>query len=423
MAGGAHPTRNVSRTEKSVSPSKSRRSKPRTSAARSNGRRGRRANFDELVGHIYDSALDPANWHRAMEGVADALGGSKAVLFHYDLESGESALLATPRIDPALWKPFEDYYSKVDPWKAALTKLPAGRPYFSQELAADAELIRTEIYNDLFAPHGIFHALGGFSLRTRNHAVTAGVLRPRGKPPFDDDDKRFFTGLYPHIARAAQLHFNFQGVRGALDAADDLIDRLPVGAILLDAAGRVVRMNRAAEEIVAGNDGLTVVRGRPVAALAPETAELDRLIGNAGLTGQGSGRHPGGAMAISRPSMRRPLSVLVSPLRANGGGLPFDFGYRRPACVVLVSDPERRHTPPADIVARLHGFTASEARLAVALLEHRSLKQAADHAGLTAGTARQYLKHLFHKTDTASQSELIKLLLSGPASLVQQPLE
>ena len=355
-----------------------------------------------------------------MEGITDAVGGSKAALFLYDLNSGRSGFLATPRFDPDFLGPYEEHYSELDRWNTALTTLPAGRPYFSQELVADAELIRTEVYNDLFTRHGIFHALGGFPLRTRNYAAVAGVLRPRGKPPFDDDDKRFFTGLYPHIARAAQLHFRVQGVQGALDAADDLIDRLPVGAILLDAAGRVVRMNRAAEEIVAGNDGLTVVRGRPAAALAGETAEFHRLIGNAGLTGPGNGRHPGGAMAISRPSMRRPLSVLVSPLRANGGGLPFDFGYRRPACVVLVGDPERRHLLPADIVARLHGFTASEARLAVALLEHRSLKQAADHAGLTAGTARQYLKHLFHKTDTASQSELIKLLLSGPASLVQR---
>ena len=419
MTGGVQPPRNGSGGARSAAPSKVRQSKPHITAARSNGKRGRRANFDELVGLIYDSALEPENWNRVLVRVAESFKAHTATLCLFDFSSGFCHHFGALHVDPELWKPYEEYYSKIDPWNGWLAKLPAERPYLGQQVVSESELLSSEIYNDHFKRSGIFHALGGLPMRRGSHAFLWGIHRPRSKAPFSTEDLRLMERLYPHFRRAAQLHFNFQGVQGALDAADDLIDRLPVGAILLDAAGRVLRMNRAAEEIVAGEDGLTVVRGRPAAASAGETAELHRLIGEAGLTGRGNGRHPGGAMAISRPSMRRPLSVLVSPLRANGGGLPFDFGYRRPACVVLVGDPERRHLLPADIVARLHGFTPSEARLAVALLQHRSLKQAADHTGITDGTARQYLKHLFQKTDTASQSELIKLLLSGPASLVR----
>jgi len=84
----------------------------------------------------------------------------------------------------------------------------------------------------------------------------------------------------------------------------------------------------------------------------------------------------------------------------------------RPAVCVLISDPERRLCPPVPHLRTLFGMTEAEARLAVCLADGEPLQGAAEHLGITYGTARSRLTQLFEKTGTRSQSELIRLLLT-----------
>ena len=50
-----------------------------------------------------------------------------------------------------------------------------------------------------------------------------------------------------------------------------------------------------------------------------------------------------------------------------------------------------------------------------------SLSDYADEAGIAIGTARRRLKWVMEKTDTHRQSELVRLLLGGPAGLGLPP--
>jgi DNA-binding CsgD family transcriptional regulator len=64
-----------------------------------------------------------------------------------------------------------------------------------------------------------------------------------------------------------------------------------------------------------------------------------------------------------------------------------------------------------DRLAERFDLTSAEAELASAFLREGSLRAAAEHRGLTDGTARQYLKRIFRKTGTNSQVKLMKLLV------------
>ena len=39
------------------------------------------AGYDELVHRIYDAALEPTHWPRALQGIADACGGARSAMF------------------------------------------------------------------------------------------------------------------------------------------------------------------------------------------------------------------------------------------------------------------------------------------------------------------------------------------------------
>ena len=63
--------------------------------------------------------------------------------------------------------------------------------------------------------------------------------------------------------------------------------------------------------------------------------------------------------------------------------------------------------------AMLHGLTASELRVLLAMAPGLSIKEAAQMLGISENTARTHLQHIYSKTGTSKQSELIHMFMSS----------
>lgn len=218
--------------------------------------------------------------------------------------------------------------------------------------------------------------------------------------------------LRPHLQRCRQIRARIAALEAQQKAAEEAFDRLPFGIVFVDARGRALRLNRAAEAIVAAADGLTVRSRALTAATARETVALQRLIGEAAAPAA-SRRVSGGAMALTRPSMLRPLSVLIAPLPPDAD----DRSDGRTAAVIFVSDPERAPEVPESVLARLFDLTRAQASLAALLAQGLDLVEAADRLGVTISTARTHLRQVFGKTGTDRQAELVRLILRSTAGL------
>ena len=88
-------------------------------------------------------------------------------------------------------------------------------------------------------------------------------------------------------------------------------------------------------------DGLAAPRAVLACDHSDDTAALRRTVGMASARRT---EEPGGSLAVRRRSGRRPLSVLVAPLRT---GEPVVTG-RGATAMVLVSDPEAKVPAPAE---------------------------------------------------------------------------
>jgi DNA-binding CsgD family transcriptional regulator len=69
------------------------------------------------------------------------------------------------------------------------------------------------------------------------------------------------------------------------------------------------------------------------------------------------------------------------------------------------------------MLAKLYGLTPCEAKLTLEILCGRTLDQAAARLSISMNTARTHLKHVFHKTGTNRQSELLRLVFRSPVAL------
>jgi DNA-binding CsgD family transcriptional regulator len=162
--------------------------------------------------------------------------------------------------------------------------------------------------------------------------------------------------------------------------------------------------NINAERLLASADGLCLRKGLLAASLHAESSELHRLIGEAASCANAQGNGSGGELFLSRLNGRA-LSVLVSPFRADERPIG-----RAPSVVVLVNDPDEAR-PATARFARGYGLTRREAQLIELLAEGLDLRDAADRLAISTVTARSHLRHIFLKTDTHRQSELVTLFL------------
>jgi DNA-binding CsgD family transcriptional regulator len=113
------------------------------------------------------------------------------------------------------------------------------------------------------------------------------------------------------------------------------------------------------------------------------------------------------ALTLTRPSGKRPLSVLAAPLPPHSVML----GMEPPGVAVFVTDPDKKPPAGAPILRATFGLTRAEAELVLTLLEGASVQEAAARLGLATDTVRKRLKVVFQKTNTHRQSELMRLVL------------
>jgi len=366
----------------------------------------------DLIAIAYEAALEPQLWPEFVARAGDAFSGAYVALGVLDRGGSPVVDAATPSaIDRRL---FNDRYLTAGT-NPGLRFVAARAPLtvaVRERQVCDRDLVRLDYYNDIMRPVGLWHAAIANVYRDERFLGALGIMRSRSQDPFTAAEMRRLRRLAPHLNRAACVALRLKQMEARADSAHAMVDRMSVGIALTDACGRVAHINRAARAILDQRDGLAIVDGVLRAARQEDSSRLARLMRDAA-GGDGPSMLPrmSGAMQAVRPSPRRPLPVVVSP--ALGAASPFD---RNSAVCVNFAVRSARGKPTPNMLARLYGLTAREASVAALLIKGKSPNEVADALATTMNTARTHIRHIFEKTGVERMSELMRVLLSGPAS-------
>src|SRR5690606_23482035 len=219
-----------------------------------------------------------------------------------------------------------------------------------------------------------------------------------------------------HLVNAVKIAGRFASARREAGELRHVIDQLRFGIVLLADDGRVLEANAFAARLFARRDGLAVVQGRVMATRRSSGVPLRNALRAAVAVRKGLDTAAPEAVYIERDNNVQPLSVLALPV-PNGRD---PFGVRRAAVALVIMDPRTEAPVPIEHLRRRFQLTHSEARLAAALMQGLTLREAADRVGLTYETARGYLKSTFQKTGASRQADLVRLLLSDPQLLMTE---
>jgi DNA-binding CsgD family transcriptional regulator len=350
--------------------------------------------ISQLVGSVYDAALDADLWPSVLEQFARTFGSTSAHLSEDNLTSTAGRLVSYG-FDPDFAARYAEYYAIRNVlWKNIVRQSLEG-VLTDRIIMPREELVRSEFYNDFLQPQGGEEILCFAGAPRDGICMNLILAREARYGAWGAKDMKALAAVTPHLNRSLGLNRQLGELRIVNDLADEALYRINCGLVLVDAGAAVLFANRVAERLF-DNRGLRLKQNRLLAARVPETTALHRLIAETAQDGVG------GSLVIPRAT-GRPLLISAAPMKARNAPAS--------GVILFVRDMAAPTTPNLSSFVRHFGLTAAEASLAAELAKADGVTAAAARLRIARATARTHLIHIFQKTATRRQAELVRLML------------
>lgn len=378
----------------------------------------------KLVAKIHDSVLAIDGWHGFARALEETFSGT-TLCFIAPTRAGDTVMEAVRRDEvdgeislewyaPSLDAPYISSmlsrfrFASENPFVAPSLITPGTDVRQTSDIVSLDLVKKSAIYNEWMRPQDLVLGPNLLGYLYSDGVVDIPALhlqRHRGRRSYSGSDRRALALLLPHIRQALAARFELASVREEKRALADVIDRLTIGIILVDARGRIADANRAALEVLRSRAGLEE-HGGELRALDPtRTRKLQELLQNAVRTGAGEGLGVGASIALPRPGERE-LIALVTPLRIPR---PFYHG-RAPLAAVFLTSGFVDDLAVDEILRAVFGLTAPEATLARQIALGRTIEEAAQRSGRKISTERTRMKDVFSKLSVTRQAELVQIV-------------
>lgn len=358
----------------------------------------------ELAGPIYDCALDPAQWRTTLGLCRDFVVGYAASIFSKGYAEPQSGIFHEDgRISPHFGQLYFQTYSRLDPFMDAHVLAPIGRPVASIDVMTPSELYDTRLFREWAEPQGLVDFISAPIEKAGAQVTMFGVFRHRDHGPADDRARMRMSLLLPHIRRAVLIGRVIEGARLHAEALSTAFDGLAAGAFVLDVAGLLLHANSAGRELLRRGGPLALSDGALVATARSDIPALAALVA--------------GADPVSVSLHDEAEDVFVAhrlPLRAEARAAA---GLGANAATALFVHRATVEVPFApEVIARTYGLTHSELRVMLAVVEVGGIPEIAERLGVAETTAKTHLHHVFAKTGTSRQADLVRLVggFAGP---------
>ena len=357
--------------------------------------------FSRLVAGIYAAPVASQRWQEALRGIPHTLDGVAAGLLMIDEATWS---LDNSTIPAAAAESYAEYYYRLDRVLEAVERGPAGAVRTGTELMP--LVWRSEFYEDWLHPlnidDGLFVRLTGGPRPT-----SLIVAAPQRTESFDTSDRvKLVSALVPHFQQALLIQDKLSALADRTVELAGALELVQHGVAVVAGRASVISLNSAAECIFRGEDGLYLRSGRVGATSTSAERELTAAIHNALICERSCVRR-GWSLTCVRPSGKRPYVVHVLPFHHRDADEP----DRRPIALVLIIDPEDEPEPATALLRRLFHLTRAEADVALRVMHGADLREIADQLSVSLPTVRTHLQHVFDKTNTHRQAELVRLLL------------
>lgn len=371
----------------------------------------------DLIGDIYDAALDPAAWSDVLAKIADFAGGRASVILSKDTSNKFGNAYHCFGIDNRYLKSYSKTYWEFDPVERLVSQ-DVEQVVSLPDLVPYNEFRRGRFFQEWIRPQGWVDAAKALLDKTVSSYAYISVLRGEDQGMVDAEMRRRMALLVPHLRRALLIGRVIEMKRAEAETYAQTFDGLSSAMFLVDACGQIIHSNLAGGDVLGADDFLCSVDGRLTARDVEADRTLRDLVSAADHGESGIEAGIAGIPLRARNGERHVAYVLPLTSGRHDGD---NVAYAAVAALfvhkaVLESSPE--------VVGKAYQLTPAELRVLQAVVEVGGTHEIATALGLADNTVKTHLRHLFAKTGTKRQAELVKLVagFSSPlANLEQAP--
>ena len=365
---------------------------------------------------LMDAILDVRGWSAVLRHLSGLLSARQAVLEVHpsDWKDHPPFILSGWGIREQFRRKYLSTFAVRNPWMIlGHSRFRAGAVLPGQRILGLRELVKTEFYTEFLRPQNVLHLVGVVLADDENGLTTLVFLRSPEAGPFDRTETSVLRKSVPALQKALQTHFRFRGSLDRSWTVQGILDHLQIGIVTLDGRGRTASMNRRAREILAAREALGLSSGR-LKCMHPGDARAFAFCLKKSLRG-GKTERAAEILSVRRVGAGPPLFLVIFAIRGGGSRLESS----QPRALAILMDPRKKEYFSVPILVHLFGLSPAEARLACLLGSGLSLAEIARRLGIRINTARTHLKHVFAKTRTSRQGELVHLLLRSAAVCIR----
>ena len=362
--------------------------------------------LSKLIGDIYDAALDPQLWPRALEGSCSFIGGSSAVLYWHDAAIERSATLHSFNDNLHYARLYFEKYIHMNPMFPAATFMELGRVHTSDDVVPRDEFVKTRFYREWCKPQRIVNAIAANLERGLTSSALFNIRWEEKDGPLDQAVIHRAELVVPHLQRAVAIGRLFDQHKMAEAALIETLDHVEAAVFLVNSKGSLTFVNGIGEAML---EDASMLRHRNETLTAVAT-EADRTLRDTFAAAEK------GDIAVGTGGVAVPLSISPAE-RWYAHVLPLTSGARRntgskfdAVAAVFVRKSSMADPTPLEGLAKRYGLTASEVRVLDAVLKVGSIRAIAEMLGISQATVKTHLNHVFRKSGTKRQSDLVKLV-------------
>lgn len=368
--------------------------------------------LSQLIASIYDTVVDADACPTMLNGLADMLGATKGTQVGTYNSRTHSATVLAPRLSREELPAFSEYWAEV--WRQC-GEHPIGAVIVPEPAISHHNHSCLGVFNGSPEAPNPPATMGTTLLTEGPLSTVVSVTRPYAEGEFDATQIQLFAALIPHLQRAMQLRLRLATLDGPPTSSAEMLNRLPQAVLLVDAQAQVIFANQIAEKMLGPGGGLSLDRDGLKAETSDGTRLLRQTIANCADSANQLGE-AGGRLRLSRRE-RAPLTMLVIPHRTQVTWID----VLRPAAILFITDPEQAVMVRGEWLRQDFGLTPAEAVFAAEISKGDGLQATASRLGVSLTTVRTHLAHVFDKTGTRRQAELVRLMLQDqPATRADQ---
>jgi len=368
----------------------------------------------EIVAEIYGAALGRQPWTVSIARLRQPLWLKCGLVWIFEDNARTRADVESFGIAPEFRELLKELYDENDPFFAkqaaqeTMTKIQASG-------ARTGSISESAFVKRWVRPQGLEHGICA-SARARAPGgemmqLVIMIWREAHIRAFSRAQVELVWSLLPHFRAGVRLQEARHRDPGDWRTTSRVLDRLPIGVIVLRRDGRPLKVNRWAADLIAACDGLFVSKDGLEATLRSESQILRAAIERAFFS-NGSIMSPVETLTIRRTN-GEPLRIFAYVL---SGRVPGEIGDQSLAFVFVAENemPTQEHGLLDD-----YGLTMAEARIALLIAAGHRLDRVAQQLGVSVSTARTHLQRIFNKTGTQRQVELVRLILMSSRSMME----